>query len=111
MRLILTNDMQYDAACGMDFLDLQLYDTWVVRDIKVSCNRRRLKAGGAHRRGWMTDAAGRAVLAVVPVRTRRGVAVRDARWVSVSRLQLLEWRGAAERGRTACARRPLSLLG
>ena len=35
VQLLLTNDMQYDVACGMDFERLKFYDVWVTRDISV----------------------------------------------------------------------------
>ncbi len=37
IKLIMTNDMNYDVACGLDFYD-QFYDVWVSRDL----NDRRL---------------------------------------------------------------------
>jgi hypothetical protein len=33
VELMLTNDMEYDMACSMDFESLQLYDIWVARDL------------------------------------------------------------------------------
>eukprot|EP00474_Spongospora_subterranea_P000790 CRZ01248.1 hypothetical protein [Spongospora subterranea] len=33
VRLVLTDGMQYDTVCGMDFNRVTFYDTWVSRDI------------------------------------------------------------------------------
>jgi hypothetical protein len=33
VELLLTEDGHYDMACGMDFEQLKLYDTWVARDM------------------------------------------------------------------------------
>jgi hypothetical protein len=33
-RLIFTNNMHYDYACGLDFNKTNFYDTWVARDIQ-----------------------------------------------------------------------------
>ncbi|XXQ37369.1 Cryptococcal mannosyltransferase 1 [Plasmodiophora brassicae] len=33
VRLLLTDAMQYDVACAMDFNRITLYDTWVARDV------------------------------------------------------------------------------
>ena len=34
-NLLLTNGMDYDVACAMDFEHLKLHDLWVARDLNV----------------------------------------------------------------------------
>ena len=35
LELLNTNEARYDVACGLDFVPLGLYDTWVTRDLSL----------------------------------------------------------------------------
>lgn len=35
LELLLTNGMQYDMACAMDYTYFRMYDMWVTRDLNV----------------------------------------------------------------------------